>query len=582
MYCKKTLLLLSIFLLLTVSTSIINMGGNNTKKNQIKYIPYSSQYTSHKNISINGNEDFHIQASGNWDVDGTHSGNSTHPYVIEGLNITESNSNLIKITNTDVFFVINNCLLYKGKNGIILDNVTNGYIYNCTISNNKFNGIDGGYGIYINKSTNVNISSNNVLNNNYRGINLYYSNRTKISKNSLSDDEISFDYCHNNIISENFLINKHIRFYRSNWNSISNNTIYNAEGLWGITIMSSDFNSLTNNVLVNNQHGIGISFGDLNNVTHNILINNSEYGIFLCAAYNNTITNNTITNNHKRGFFASYSPDTLIMWNDFFCNNYTEPSQAVEVLAYGNNLPIDTHSNFTYNFWDNWISTNTTSDIFLDDPYPIECNISRFDPYPLIFPNNQDLHILLKPKILSPEEEINATVNIEWVPSFDSWGHKVYYNVSYSLNNGTDWSLIASNLVNGSYVWNVNFLEDGDRIILKVTSYELEGLTAECISNIITFYSNGIYTTSNTLTTSDTLTSSYTSTTIIPENTTTSLAISNNSTHSSRTTTESTKTSTTVQNSKSDSNVSSNIGFYFVIIIILILVPIKRKHKKSK
>ena len=65
-------------------------------------------------------------------------GNETHPYIIEGLNITSATENLIHIENTTAHFVIQNCMLNetsKSFNGIYLNNVTNGTISNNIIHN---------------------------------------------------------------------------------------------------------------------------------------------------------------------------------------------------------------------------------------------------------------------------------------------------------------------------------------------------------------------------------------------------------------------------------------------------------------
>lgn len=95
------------------------------------------EHTNHVPIVINSTTDFTLQS---WPGDGT----SGNPFVISGLNITYNHPDyLIKITNTDAYFIIEDCYLgqLSQESGILLENVTHGVIRYVTL-------ISGGGGAY--------------------------------------------------------------------------------------------------------------------------------------------------------------------------------------------------------------------------------------------------------------------------------------------------------------------------------------------------------------------------------------------------------------------------------------------------
>ncbi|MFX0094968.1 MAG: right-handed parallel beta-helix repeat-containing protein, partial [Candidatus Hodarchaeota archaeon] len=212
-------------------------------------------YTSSPPISITANSDFQSYASqGN--------GTKISPYVIQGLNITNTSTadNLIDITNTDAYFQIKNCFLKGGNRGISLEGVTNGEIANNFISNNTQSAI-----AVLFSSDNNTISSNTIIN---------------------TEDGISISSCENNLINNNTVINTDgvgIHIYSNSQNNTLSNNYAQDNILDGIRLTSSSKNKLINNTLDDN-YGAGInlfSSSDHNILLNNTALNNNGRGIYI-------------------------------------------------------------------------------------------------------------------------------------------------------------------------------------------------------------------------------------------------------------------------------------------------------------
>ncbi|MFX1360750.1 MAG: right-handed parallel beta-helix repeat-containing protein, partial [Promethearchaeota archaeon] len=111
------------------------------------------------------------------------SGLKSDPYIIENLSINgKASGYCFEIKNSDVFFVIENCIIYNaGGNGtenagITLRNVSNGNITNNTIKDNRNSGI------YL-YNCDYNTISYNSINKSHFSIYLSYSSYNNISNN---------------------------------------------------------------------------------------------------------------------------------------------------------------------------------------------------------------------------------------------------------------------------------------------------------------------------------------------------------------------------------------------------------------
>jgi len=103
------------------------------------------------------------------------------------LNITTtlSNTDAIRIENTDVYFVLrNNTLKTLSGSDQFLDNVINGNITNNSVSN-------GYFGILLQYSSNNTLTNNLVSSNSQSGIYLYSSSNNTLTNNTANDNSWS-------------------------------------------------------------------------------------------------------------------------------------------------------------------------------------------------------------------------------------------------------------------------------------------------------------------------------------------------------------------------------------------------------
>jgi parallel beta-helix repeat protein len=132
-----------------------------------------TSYTPHSPIVIDDDTDFVSQGWPGY-------GNKTHPYLIEGLEITSSDV-CIQISGTSVWFAIINCNIttdgFYGNFGVWLESLENAAIYNCTI-NRLFTGI------YCEYVQNTVISNNTITRAIYGGIDIRRSEQVSVFNNT--------------------------------------------------------------------------------------------------------------------------------------------------------------------------------------------------------------------------------------------------------------------------------------------------------------------------------------------------------------------------------------------------------------
>ncbi|MHA2294009.1 MAG: right-handed parallel beta-helix repeat-containing protein, partial [Candidatus Hodarchaeales archaeon] len=180
-----------------------------------------TQPTAHSPIFIINDADFGGQAlSEGWPGYGTKS----NPYRIENLAILGSSIDfLIEIRDTDVYFQIKNCLLQGGRDGIILDHVTNGKIVNNVIYNNYGSGISLSY-----SNTSI-IVNNTITNNNGVGLYLEYSYYNVFVNNTITDTHKLYPDEIQELHSTGYNIHSHTEVYqqfRPDFSSLGQIDIY--------------------------------------------------------------------------------------------------------------------------------------------------------------------------------------------------------------------------------------------------------------------------------------------------------------------------------------------------------------------
>jgi len=454
-----------------------NTGGGEMKNTASLH---SKSPTAHAPISIDSNSDF---TSANGVTSG--SGTETDPYIIENWDINASSANGIKIRNTDVYFIIRNCVIHASYqpsvywvHAVYFYNVTNGKIKNCEIYNSS------GYGIYLESSSNNNtISANQIYHNYWDGICLYSSSNNNISANQIHNnsrcgillssspnnnitgnhihsnswDGICLSCSSNNNITDNTFTNDGVAISGSSDGcilTIENNTV-NSKPLYYFlneTAVTLNGTAVGQLILVNctnfNIKNLEISYTDVginllyssnNNVTGNQIHNNS-YGIFLSVSWKNNISANQIHNNSNYGItlLDSFGPN-IITGNQIHNNKYgicLKDSSATDI--YYNNIYNNTdYGVFSYGFayatYNWWGSPNGPGQHYAN---PVSSNV-RYEPWLLwridaILPN---AIISANPIVV----EIGNPITFDGSASYDLDGNVTQYYFDFGDGSNTGW-----------------------------------------------------------------------------------------------------------------------------------------------
>jgi len=170
----------------------------------------------------------------------------------------------------------------------------------------------------------------------------------------------------------------------ADYNSISGNIITNNE--WGITLDFSSSNSISgNNVTANNYTGIGLdSSSNYNDISGNKITNNIVGIVAASSANNNIIWGNEIADNN-RGVYISGAGSNM-----FFHNNFVGNTQ--QVVCYDSTNLWDDGYPSGGNYWSDYDGTDSHVGPFQNDtrgpdgigdtPYGIDVN--NTDNYPLM------------------------------------------------------------------------------------------------------------------------------------------------------------------------------------------------------
>lgn len=209
--------------------------------------------------------------------------------------------------------------------------------------------------------------------------------------------------------------------------SISGFTIQSSGELIGTGVgIHTNNNSITNNIINNNAHGICVYYSDNNNtISGNIIINNRYYGMKFYCSSNNIISDNTIINNSYDGIYfeESCSNNTISgntinnngngidFWdsinNDIIGNTINNNWGGIlfyyssSNIIYHNNLINNTQN--THDTGNNtWYSTTLKEGNYWDDytekyPDSAQANDVWNTPYNISGGSNQDLYPLMNP-----------------------------------------------------------------------------------------------------------------------------------------------------------------------------------------
>jgi len=331
------------------------------------------------------------------------SGTWNEPYIIENLKINGfEQMNGIEIWNSDVSFIIQDCLIYNSNYGFYLENVDNSRLINNTCSNMD-------WGIHLEYSNNNTLSGNTASGNNYEGIYLTNANNNTLSGNTANDNEDLGIHlqteCVNNTLSGNTVNNNgdtgiHIEedcISNTISGNIANNNNYNGIYMYD----ECYYNTISNNFL-NSSGECGISihwYSQNNTIIDNIANYNENFGIELydfCS--NNTVSNNVVSYNGLSGIGIFDFSDNNILTENILYNNtigvYIDTSDNNSIYenfflengkhAFDDGIDNMWNSTTIGNYWDNWTSPDVSpNDGIVDVPYNISGPAGSIDYLPI-------------------------------------------------------------------------------------------------------------------------------------------------------------------------------------------------------
>ena len=437
-------------------------------------------YTESIPVHILNNTDFANQASVNsWDGNGS----MNDPYIIEELNITDSESPLIQIGNTTVFFEVRGCLLVGSSTGIFLENVTNAKVWNNTIRDSASSGILIAESVSV-KVTNNSISGISGVDS--TGVYFIGSNYCELSNNTIgavSGWNILIDYSHNCSITDNYISMAGydgIRLRDSSQNNITLNEIDNSN-LSGIKLGNSHKCRIEQNVVeFSVSDGLSIEASSDCRITDNVLFESGSYSLDVAGASTDIIAN-TFYRSQMQGLRIQ-SDNNYVIQNNFIENNLLFSEFATYLVEMG------TNNNINGNYYDMWTWPDENDDNIVDRAYPYSAEQNDNEPHVLVFQTDL-MHILTKPRLIHPNETMTGEkfwghTEINWSVSSDTFGHDVTYNVSVSSDGGSQWSEIAHDLTETALDWNASDFIESDEYKFKVVAQCSDGLTSEYTAGV--------------------------------------------------------------------------------------------------
>jgi parallel beta-helix repeat protein len=272
-----------------------------------------------------------------------------------GNGVTLTGRNNVKIINISI---------RKFSSGIVLSSSTND-----TVAENIITG--SGYGVYLDYSSNTNITGNNITANNWEGIYLGYSSNNSIIGNSVTGN--TFDGIYLRSSSNNSIIGNYLK---DNYNGID-------------LRHSSDNNSIYgNNITSNTRDGIELDYvANCNSIFGNSITSNVRNGIELWYSSDNNIYENAIAEN-KYGVWIGYSSNNSLCHNNFIDNTLQIQVSTMDTIdVWDDGYPSGG------NYWSDYNGTDlyrgpyqneTGSDGTGDTPYIIDAD--NRDRYPLMTP----------------------------------------------------------------------------------------------------------------------------------------------------------------------------------------------------
>ncbi len=261
-------------------------------------------------------------------------------------NIISDNNYGIYSSNLDDSLISKNSIINSYDSGIFIPFSSNISISQNIIENNSLKGI-----FLYDSNVNCKIRNKiygNTIENNREGIYLWYSYRTDILKNKISNNIDGISFNHN-----------------SEYNSITNNTIIKNKQD-GIFLNSSSRNTIEKNIITQNVNGINLYYSSKCDIINNSWVGYNKIGLFLNYTTKTYIYNNKFNNNNIYGIYLKYSTKNNIRYNNILSNEitgiYLNFNSRDNLISYNNFINQNKHSFFentlsnkwNNNYWDDW------------------------------------------------------------------------------------------------------------------------------------------------------------------------------------------------------------------------------------
>ena len=287
-------------------------------------------------------------------------------YKITGDNSTGSKGTCA-VNRTNVS--ITNLTVDPVQFGIYFKNTSSSAMAGITASGNT-------YGIYLNRSTYINVSGCNASHNSDTGIYLDYSNNSFIGGSDASFNGVygvALDGANNSITGSNLS--------------------FNLLGIWvagvvnNVTWVTSGYNNITGNSLINNTYGIEI-VSDYNNVTGNVVVNSSGYAISLTSYSHNWIADNEVLYSLENGIYVGPLATNNTVSNNAITGPTSETgNNCIYLLASNNSTLISNNvTSCGYGLFLSGNNNNVTNNSAASNGYGIYLtryiiNITDYDSY---------------------------------------------------------------------------------------------------------------------------------------------------------------------------------------------------------
>jgi parallel beta-helix repeat protein len=321
-FYKKSLIIGLILLMFLLFNPKISLGQNSEEK--ITSAQDTIDYTPLAPIDIANDTALSFYSSS-----GT--GSSGDPYIINGYNVTSSESmHGIYVHGTSQYFIIRDCWISVGSIGIFIYNLPSG---TAKIINNTF--IACSTGTYIDRTQSA-LVENNTCTDNGIGMRFYDADNSIVNNNSLTDNKMIIERSVGIDVTKNTLVNCGFYIYRSSAadllsydfadntvnglpfgyiKSLSSSTISFAYGQ--IILVNCADVTVKMNQITNTEHGIALYYCSYCDVEQNNC-NYNNYGIVIDNSDHITVSNNTcnfnsigiycyqsnyVTANHNEGHY---------------------------------------------------------------------------------------------------------------------------------------------------------------------------------------------------------------------------------------------------------------------------------------